>query len=324
MSGMADDALVIKAKGGLGNRMLSGVTGLVLAKLMGRTPYIDWRDGMYVPPGENLYPLLFDARWMDDLAAYDDSTDVAPALWSGRMTKHPTDIIHADFPNSHQDPLIYRKLSVDLDGQSPPEVVAVFWSYISKLHRLKRRMKAHPEFSNTSVDDVASDFLEQYFRPVPEVNEAVDAIFAGNDRPVIGAHLRFTDRKVSPARILRPLERLKRLNPHARLFLATDSGEAQATVLDRFPDAITISKALAEEGSALHVASSQFTDPVAEARNALVDMLALARCDWLVHSRHSTFSVTAALMGRIAKSHQIDVDRFNAKVRLKQFIQARA
>jgi hypothetical protein len=56
---MVKPILLIKGKGGLGNRMLSAVCGLALADLTGRTPIIDWRDGSYAPIGTNAYPLLF-------------------------------------------------------------------------------------------------------------------------------------------------------------------------------------------------------------------------------------------------------------------------
>ena len=317
------NALVIKAKGGLGNRMLSGVTGLVLARLQGRAPFIDWRDGMYVPAGENLYPLLFNANWMGDISALDNASDVAPSIWSGRLQQHPTDLIHAEFPDAHQHPLIYRKLSVDLAGTAPQNSVAVFWSYVSKLKRLKRQMARHPDFGGKALDAVTRAMLDRYFDPVSEVKELVDAALPRDDRPAIGVHIRFTDRKAPLGKIMGRLARLRDSEPGARLFLATDSITAQEAVLARFPDAVQIDKSLDAAGAALHVASGQFADPVAEARNALADMVALSRCDWLVHSSHSTFSVTAALMGDIPESRQIDVDRFNPKVRLKQFVQAR-
>jgi hypothetical protein len=318
-----EKALVIKAKGGLGNRMLSAVTGIVLAQLNDRTPYIDWRDGMYVAPGDNLYPYLFEAGWMGDLASFDNATQVAPSVWSGRMIEHPTNIIHREYPNKHSDPLIYRKLSIDLVGPDPAETVGVFWSYLPKLKRLEQRMARHPEFRGRDLSDITSDCLDHYFRPVAEVRERVDAIFNDLRRPIIGVHIRFTDRKVPLPKIIASLAKLKSDMPEARIFLATDSAEAQAAVLARFPDAQTIEKALASNGAALHVAAPGFSDPVAEARNALIDMIALSRCDFMVHSSHSTFSVTAALIGRIPEANQIDVDRFNAKVIVKQFIQAR-
>lgn len=318
-----EPALVIKAKGGLGNRMLSAVTGCVLARLNGRTPYIDWRDGMYVAPGENLYPLLFDAGWMGDLYAFDEARDVAPALWSGKMSQHPVDVIRRDFPNQHRDPFLYRKLSIDLVGADPGNPVAVFWSYLPKLQRLTGRIAAHPDFAGRTPEEIMCDFLDRHFKPVAEVQSEVDRIFDGRKGPVIGVHIRFTDRKAPLPKIMRELERLAQQAPGAEIFLATDSAEAQDAVMSRFPDTITIDKALASDDTALHFSSEGFSDPVVEARNALIDMMALARCDWLLHSRHSTFSVTAALLGRIPKRRQVDVDRLNAKLAIKQFIQAR-
>ncbi|MCZ8137556.1 MAG: hypothetical protein O9266_14785 [Porphyrobacter sp.] len=317
-------ALVIKAKGGLGNRMLSAITGLVLARLNDRTPFIDWRDGMYVERGVNLYPLLFDAGWMGDVDQFDAATVTAPALWADRMADHPTDIIHQHFPNQHQDPFLYRKLGIPMNGPDPAERVGVFWSYLPKLKRLAGRMARHPAFAGKGIDAVTSDYLASYFRPVPEVAAKVDAIFRDIAAPVIGVHIRFTDRKAPLPRIIATIEKLARAHPEARIFLATDSAEAEEAVLARFPDVLRIDKALAQGGQALHVASGEFADPVEEARNALVDMMALARCNWLVHSSHSTFSVTAALIGRIPRERQADVDRFNPKVRIKQAFQARA
>ncbi len=323
MTANEERALVIKAKGGLGNRMLSAVTGCVLAELNGRTPYIDWRDGMYVPPGENLYPLLFDASWMGDLTAFDNATDVAPTPWSGHMDEQPVDIIRRDFPNGHRNPLLYRKLSIDLVGPDPSAKVGVFWSYLPKFKRLASRMAAHPGFSGRDIDQITSDLLDRFFRPVEEVRREVDRIFEGQSGPVIGVHIRFTDRKAPLPKIMRELERLASESPEAAIFLATDSAEAQDAVMSRFPATLTIDKALASDDTALHFSSEGFSDPITEARNALIDMMALARCDSLLHSRHSTFSVTAALLGRIPKARQVDVDRFNAKVAIKQFIQAR-
>lgn len=318
----AAKALVIKAKGGLGNRMLSAVTGIVLARLNNRQPYVDWRDGMYVESGKNLYPLLFDAGWMGDLSALDEAKEVVPAIWSGRVAEHPVDLIRRHFPNQHQDPLLYRKMSLDFHRPDPAPV-AVYWSYLPKLRRLASRMAQSDEFRGRSLDDVTSDILAHHFRPVAEVQEQVEAIFADLKRPVIGVHIRFTDRKAPLPKIVAELEALHRRNPGASIFLATDSAEAQEAILSRFPDTRTIGKALASGDKALHFSSEGFADPVTEARNALVDMIALSRCDWLLHSRHSTFSVTAALIGRIPRERQIDVDGRNLKVILKQFVQAR-
>lgn len=320
----AEKSLIIKAKGGLGNRMLSAVTGLVLARLNSRTPLIDWRDGMYVDPGTNLYPLLFEADWMKgDVADFDHATDVAPAIWSGRLGKHPVDIIRSEFPRRHQDPLLYRRLSIDLTGRDPAAEAGVFWSYLPKLKRLQRRIERSDFFAGQTLYDITCATLTKYFRPVSEVRNQVDAVFADVEGPAIGAHIRFTDRKAPLPKIIASLSRLQTSRPDATIFLATDSAEAQEAVLTHFPRARFIEKTLATDGSALHFGSRTFADPVVEARNALVDMVALSRCDWLVHSSHSTFSVAAASIGQIARGSQVDVDAANLPLRFKQFLQAR-
>jgi hypothetical protein len=316
-------ALIIKAKGGLGNRMLSAVTGLVLADLNHRTGYVDWRDGMYLAPGENLYPLLFDADWMQDITALDNEQDVMPAVWAGRLTDQPVDIIRRHFPKQHQNPFLYRKLSIDLTAADPKARAGVFWSYLPKLQRLVGRLSRDPRFAGRSLDAITRDYLDRYFRPVPQVVQRVDEVFAKLAKPVIGVHIRFTDRKVPLDKIIRELATLSGKMPEATIFLATDSELAQNAILERFANVVTLEKAMAKDGAALHFSTDSFSDPVEEARNALADMMALARCDWLLHSRHSTFSVTAALLGHIPESRQVDIARLDPQVRIKQFFQAR-
>ena len=89
---MQSRTLVIKGKGGLGNRILSAISGLVYADLSGRKPVIDWRDGSYAPLGENAYPLLFQSPIGDEAiggATMDDGADVCPAIWAGNLNRQP-------------------------------------------------------------------------------------------------------------------------------------------------------------------------------------------------------------------------------------------
>lgn len=315
-------ALLIKAKGGLGNRMLAGVTGVILAQLTGRTPVIDWRDGLYVPQGTNLYPLLFRDPTGIDPACFDAASSVAPDLWSGRLAEQPVRIIARHFPNRHSSPFIYRRLSVPLTGRDPAARVGVFWSYLPKLARLRRRMQADRRFDGRHLDAITQDMLHRFFTPNDRVRQTIGDLFAGRPRPVIGVHIRFTDRKVPLAKIERALSRLRARFPESDIFLATDSAAAQSYITDRFARVFTTTKQLVEDGQALHYAGTQMHDPVREAENAVIDMFALAECDWLIHSRHSTFSVAASLIGAIPAARQIDVDRFNAKVVVKRWFQA--
>ncbi len=320
----ASRILLIKAKGGLGNRMLSAATGVLMAKLGGRTPVIDWRDGMYVPEGTNLYPRLFQDPVGIDPSSFDDRMDVAPSLWSGRLSEQPVAIIARHFPDKHSSPFVYRRLSIPLAGPDPQAPVGVFWSYLPKVARLHARLNADPRFCNRPQHAITHDILERFFTPNDRVRLAVASLFAARRRPVIGVHIRFTDRRVPLEKFERALGRLRATMPSSNIFLATDSAEAQDFINARFKRVFSIEKQLAAAGEALHFAGTQMADPLREAENAVIDMYALAACDWLVHSRHSTFSVAASLIGGIPPARQIDVDRFNPKVVVKRWFQAHA
>jgi hypothetical protein len=171
-----------------------------------------------------------------------------------------------------------------------------------------------------SLNDVIRQALVKYFRPNKRVRDEVEKLFADRPDPVIGVHIRYTDRTVSLDRIFSQITKLREQAPQAEIFLATDNERVQEMFRARFPKVFVIKKNLGSEGRSLHE-KVEHQDQLLESENALIDMWALSRCHWLVHSRVSTFSTTAALLGRIPKSRQFDIDRFNAKVVVKRWIQ---
>jgi Nodulation protein Z (NodZ) len=312
--------LIIKAKGGFGNRILSAATGIVLADVIGRKAVVDWRDGDYLPRGTNAYPLLFESPIEVDAATFDDRSDVTPAIWGDRLGQHPIDLINRFYPNDHSNPLIYRKLSVDIAHPDVPDDLAVFWSYLPKMARIRRRAARAPQFRGKPADEVTRLALSRYFRPNERVRTEVERLFADRSRPIIGVHIRYTDRKVSLDRIATEVARLRQRVPEATIFLATDNERVQEKFRRDFSDVFVTDKVLGDDANSLHE-HVVLDDPQREAENALIDMWALASCDWLVHSRHSTFSVAAALIGAIPRSRQRDIDRWNPRVVLKRWVQ---
>ena len=320
MSATDDRYLIIKAKGGFGNRILSAATGVLLGETTGRTPLIDWRDGEYLPRGQNAYPLLFEDPVGIDVSTFDDQTDVMPPLWAGHLSEHPTDVIHEKFPDDHSNPFIYRKLSIDLARPDVPARVAVFWSYLPKLARIRRRVRSLDRYRGSSPAVATRAALSEYFTPNARVRGHVDRLFENRDENVIGVHIRYTDRKVSLEGIKREVTRLRSKLPEVPIFLATDNQRVQDEFRAEYDGVFVIDKSLGDDANSLHEHVAH-EDPLREAENALVDMWALSRCRWLVHSRHSTFSVAAAAIGAIPRSRQRDVDRHNPRVVLKRWFQ---
>lgn len=316
----AGQYLLVKAKGGFGNRILSAATGIVLAAMTGRVAVVDWRDGEYLPRGTDAYPLLFDSPTTARPSDFDDRRDVVPAIWQGRLSEHPVDIISEFYPNDHSNPFIYRKLSIDLAHPAVEQKIAVFWSYLPKMTRVWPQVRRSTQFRGKSLADVTRWALGRYFEPNDRVRAQVADLFANRNGPIIGVHIRYTDRKVSLDRIFAEVTKLRGRMPDAPIFLATDNEAVQRKFHERFSNVSVIDKVLGDDQNSLHEQVAH-TDPLHEAENALIDMWALSRCDWLVHSRHSTFSVAAALIGGIPRSRQRDIDRRNARVVFKRWMQ---
>jgi hypothetical protein len=313
--------LLIKGKGGLGNCILSAVSGLVYADLTGRTPIIDWRDGSYAPVGENAYAILFDTPIPPPYDAHDDVTDpVSPAVWTGHLGKTPQEMIERFIPDSHSKPTGYRYLCTDLRRLDAPEDIAVFWSYLPKFGRLAGHMRRDARFAGKSLAEVMSSYLDRYFTPNARVLAEVDSMAAQLGSPSIGVHIRYTDRKIPLHKIKSTLRKRLGETPDAKIFLATDNGNVQAEMQAEFDGIHLIPKYLPEDGSRLHWPTSEI-EKVREAENALIDMWLLSRCDHLIYSRHSTFSVTSSYLGKMTKQQMDDVDRFSPKVVVKRIVQ---
>lgn len=317
-----DKVLLIKAKGGLGNRMLSAVTGLIYADLTGRRPIIDWRDGVYAPLGENAYPLLFDTPLTGDPAAYDARRDVAPAVWAGHLAREPATLIAEFDPTKHSSPTIYRKYCVDLARLDTSEPVAVFWCYLPKMPRLARHLRTDPRFAGKTPDAIFQTYLERYFTPNARVRQEVATFMGALPRPVIGVHIRYTDRKIPLGKVKDALRAQLVKMPGACIFLATDNADVQAEMAAEFDNIHYTPKYLPEAGARLHHRQDTIEKQF-EAENAMIDMWALGDCDHLIYSTNSTFSISSALLGGIGPDRRSDVDARNLAVQLKRLFQAR-
>lgn len=314
--------LLIKAKAGLGNRMLSAVTGLIYAELTGRAPVIDWRDGMYANPGVNAYHLLFDAPELTEPEALPTCpASVAPPIWRDALESHPDVLIARNDPKRHSDPLLYRKYCVDLATLDRDSEIAVFWSYLPKLGRLRRHMGRVPAFAGRSSDEVLRDYLRTYFTPNAGVRTAIQNLIPAAQRPVIGVHIRHTDMVTPLERFRTAIRRRLDATPNASIYLATDNPKVEAEFRAAFPRVFCAPKWFPSDGKNIHYHTGE-VDRLREAENALIDMGALARCDQLIYSRNSTFSLISALTGDFAPGAVEDVDARNIRIRLKRFVQS--
>ena len=77
----AQKYLIVKGIAGLGNRILSAVTGILFARLMHRRLIIDWSDFTYSNDETNVFPLLFTCTDEDPPLAIPETNSISPPLW---------------------------------------------------------------------------------------------------------------------------------------------------------------------------------------------------------------------------------------------------
>ena len=313
--------LLIKGKGGLGNRILSAVCGLIYADLSGRTPVIDWRDGSYAPLGDNAYPLLFNTPIKSTCAEIDKAVcPVAPAIWTGYLKASTQDMINKFMPKAHSSPKAYRVFCVDLEDLNVPEDIAVYWSYLPKFRRLTKHIRRDPRFTGRSIPCIIKEYLDRYFTPNVRVRREVTRLTAQLGANPIGIHVRYTDRKIPLNSALSILRKRLMQVPDQPIFLATDNAHVQRKMKMEFANLYHINKHLPDNGERLHWPATDVAK-LLEAENALIDMWVLSKCTRLIYSRQSTFSQTSVYLGNMARNQLDDVDRNSPKVLLKQLIQ---
>lgn len=134
----------------------------------------------------------------------------------------------------------------------------------------------------------------EFFRPVAVLRERIDAVTQGFGR-TIGVHIRRGDHQ--PARLYSPTEMfLERVRaeldaaPGTTIFLATDDRQVETEFITAFGRAVIV-----RPKTSLNRAE------IAAQRDAVVDLFCLAATQKVIGSFASSFSRTAAELGRIPR-----------------------
>lgn len=321
---MADERfLCMKGKAGLGNRMLAAISGLLYARLSGRTLVVDWSDFTYSNDGENVFPLLFTVEGSRDVLPDLGETSVTPPIWIGRLDASVNDLIDQLDPDKHSSATIWRKHSIDLARLDHPERVAMLWSFTHQIKALRPHFKGSLKaWAALSDDAIIARVLRDDMRLNADIAAQVAGFKAENFAPeMIGVHVRYMDRRTSLADFLKHLDRKVAARPDAAIFLATDNSEAEAVIRGRYARVVTTPKWFPEGGVSMHQ-NPECPDRLRNAIEALIDMYLLAECDHLIFPGSSTFSKIASLISPMPRANVIDIERFDIRIRAKRFVRS--
>jgi hypothetical protein len=314
--------LLVKAKGGMGNRMLCAVTGILYGQIAGRQTIIDWRDAAYSNDGSNTFSRFFSAPQVLSETIIPSNPSVRPDIWTGQLDKSMSTMLSENDPDKHRSIRIHRKYSIDVRILDYPEDIVVFWYYMGRVRALRANLQSSGNgFAGLSIDAIIRKVLLEQMRLSDEMCRRIDDFKSaiGWPKKVIGLHIRHTDMKTDLGHYERALQRFLERDPSAHIFLATDNGQIDREYHKRYKNVFSTPKWFPTDLSTMHQNSS-CPDKVLNGIEALMDMYLLADCDYLVYPGGSTFSQIARLLSDLPSKNIVDIERFNLKVRLKRLI----
>lgn len=316
-----DKYLVVKAKGGMGNRMFCAVTGILYGQLTGRMTVIDWRDGTYSNNGSNTFSEFFKNPRVYPETVLPKKATIRPNIWASQLDKSMSNMIHTYDPDKHSSIRIHRKYSVDIRRLDYDEDIVVFWYYTGRIRAIERHLRnLQDSLSGLDTNEIIRKVLLEEMTLSDEVRQRLDDYKSANwPDKVIGVHIRHTDLRTNLLRYERPLRKFLRRSPDAHIFLATDNLQVNEDYHKRFKNVFSIPKWFPESMASMHQ-NVNCPDKVANGIEALVDMYLLADCDYLIYPGSSTFSCVSLLLSNKPPEQVVDIERFNPKVRLKRCI----
>ncbi len=316
-----DKYLVVKAKGGMGNRMLCAVTGIIYGQITGRKTIIDWRDKSYSNDGSNTFLSLFSCPGIHSETIFPNEATIQPNIWDGNLHKSMSQMLHEYDPNKHSSITIHRKYSIDVSKLDYDEDIVVFWYYTGRIKALKKHLSnGQAGFAGLDTNGIIRKVLTEQMTLHKDIRRRIEEFKAKHwSEKVIGVHIRYTDRLTDLAKYEKYLGRFLKRYPDAHIFVATDNQMVNKEYQSRFKNVFSIHKWYPEGTTSMHQNDS-CPDKITNGIEALVDMYLLAQCDCLIYSGYSTFSLISKILSDAQPENIVDIDRFNVKVRSKKMI----
>lgn len=306
--------LVVKGDQGLGNRILSLLSGILLARITERQLVVDWLDPFYSDGERDPFPALLTLDASLPTAALDalaDEDSVRPAAWRGHLRDSAAAMRTRILGSGADGPRAWRPLSVELDRVDHPERVLVFTCYFEQIDPLRRHMTgALAPLRALSSAAILGRLWSDHLRLAPGLADRVAAFRRAHfDRPTLGVHVRATDRRTRVEAIEAAAARFVEADPQLRVFLASDNSDVVRHYRARFCDVVATEKWFPPAGERIH-AHRASPDRVRDAADALVDLHLLAVCDRLIVDSQSSFGRLAVLRSRAAQVIDLHPGRF--------------
>ncbi len=300
---MDNGILLLRASGGMANRLQAVAAGVAYCLLSGRRLCVDWRDGVYSDDSSNVFPLWFNLRGIESASVEEAVTaadnSLYPSFWRSWL-KEPVAVEYL-FNNNHMSPENVARTSIDFSRFDYEQEVLVGWGW-----NMAPALALAPLLREKFADGFGKDdretlrvLFKDYIVLDRGLEEVVDEFSSAHFSPgrTVGAHIRHTDLKAPLEGMIKAIRDVT--VPSDTVFLATDNILVQKSVERIFARVVHTEKVFPEAGETLHGYTPGISR-VQSGREALVDMYLLARCDAVVHFSRSSFARIPAIMSGLA------------------------
>lgn len=331
--------LVIKGCEGLGNRLFCVADAIEYCGKTNRVLCVDWSDGQFAAKGVDAFSTFFDLREVKYLGfpfQIPNFNDLSfhPPFWKTHFDAQFFDYYCFSIcPPLYRIPsflLINDKLKslrkywrLRLDSE-PNDLKQVIGSSFKEV--LKHLSKVFDKNSTLRGSDLGTKYSENVviyadFRPdftpktlldhvslKPFIANIVDDFASKNrlSQNTIGIHIRMTDKQ--PVKKLEVIfQKIADIGlSDFQIFLATDNIEVENSFKSKYPHIITHPKFLPEntqDGLHFYAMNNQDDNLAYQiAKESIIDMFLLSKCEYLIYQDNSTFS-------QIAKAYHPDSNK---------------
>ncbi len=315
---------VVRASGGLSNRLQAILGGIAYCLLTGRTLCIDWRDGLYSDDFSNVFPLWFQINGVSTatcdevLANFTTGAAVFPSFWQEYLpdavaveylfanNEHMAQHSKTAY-NFHQMALLGLENLRAKDAEAAP--ILVYWGWdlqgINSLAPLLQQ--AFPEYAEKDIVALQRAVLQKHILPAQSVQQEVQAFYQDHfhtapysasylNKAPIGIHIRHSDLQSPLPRMLAKLQEV--YQDGDAIFLCTDNVLVEKMVQRLYPHCVTRTKTFQGVNVPLHCYVEGISN-VQKGFDAVVEMLLLAQCRQIIYYAPSSFSRISLLYSHL-------------------------
>jgi hypothetical protein len=305
--------VLVKGNAGLGNRLYAVLAAALYARLSGRRLLVDWTDRQYSNDGSNVFQQFFVARFAGEgVCDHDDIPDtdsVNPWMWRGHLRTSAHEMLMAHAPEALSDPLAGAIVSFDPSRLDHDEELLVMWSYNPLIKQMRRHFRgALTAWRRLAELAILRRLMHDTLELHPSIAGRIADIRRGwGDGPLIGIHVRHTDKRTNLRKIKAHLAAYHRQFSEAGIFLATDSGQVEQDFRRDCPGLLTVPNWYPTSGR-LH-GREECPDHSQNLAEALIDLYMLAGCEHLMINGSSSLGYLAQVAGNTPPRNVVDVRR---------------